>query len=181
MSLSPVKCKILETMLLNEKPAKATEISKECQSDFKPVMMHLLGLAKMGFIASPAKGLYIITTKGKETLGIPETTAENAKQLLSKTPTEKAFHFYAEVGKPLNLSACGLKDFLEKTQSVDLASLEFHFCRRDFENWFTSIGDAELAKKMALLRATGILGEPLRAKLKEIVENRYTALSALTA
>ncbi len=180
MSLSLVKCKILEAMLLNEKPAKATEIAKECGSDFKPVMMHLLGLAKMGYITSPTKSLYIITQKGKEALNIPETTNENAKQLLAQTPTQKEFHFYAEIGKPLNLCANSLKDFSEKTQTVDTTSLDFHLHRGDFEKWFTSIGDAELAKKMALLKATGILGEPLRAKLKEIVENRYTALSTLT-
>ncbi len=180
MSLSPVKCKILETMLLNEKPAKATEIAMECKSDFKHVIMHLLGLVKMGYITSPAKSLYIISSKGKETLGIPETTRECAKQLLDPTPVEKAFHFYAEVDKPLNLLACGLKDFSEKTQIVDTTSLEFHLCRGDFEKWFNSLGDAELAKKMALLKTTGILGEPLRAKLKEIVDNRCIALSMLT-
>ena len=168
-------------MLLNERPAKATEIAKECGNDFKPVMMHLLGLVKMGYVSSPTKGLYIITSKGKAPLGIPETTDECAKQLLSQTPAEKEFHFYAEVHKPLNLSANGLKDFSEKTQTVNSTSLEFHLCRGDFEKWFISLGDAELAKKMALLKTTGILGEPLRAKLKEIVENRFTALSMLTS
>jgi predicted transcriptional regulator len=181
MSLSLVKCKILETMLLNEKPAKATEIAKECRSNFKPVMMHLLGLAKMGYIASPSKSLYIITMKGKEALGLPETTIECAKQLLAQTTTEKAFHFYAKMDKPLNLFANSLKDFSEKTQTVDSTSLEFHLCRGDFEKWFISLGDAELAKKMALLKTTGILGEPLRAKLKEILDTRCIALSMLTS
>jgi hypothetical protein len=181
MSLSPVKCKILETMFLNEKPAKATEIAKECRSDFKPVMMHLLGLAKMGYVTSPSKSLYVITLKGKEALSIPETTSENAKQLLAQTPTEKEFHFYAEVDKPLNLFANSLKDFSEKTQTVDSASLEFHLCRGDFEKWFTSLGDVELAKKMALLKAAGILGEPLRVKLKEILDTRCMELSLLTS
>ncbi len=181
MSLSTVKCKILETMLLNEKPAKATEIAKECKSEFKPVMGHLFGLLKAGYVNSPTKGLYMITPKGKGALGIPETTKECAEQLISATTPEKAFHFYAELDKPLNLYANGVKDFMEKSQTVDLASLEFHICRRDFENWFTSIGDADLAKKMALLRATGILGEPLRARLKEIVETRYAELSTMTS
>ncbi len=181
MSLSPVKSKILETMLLNEKPEKAVEIANECQSNFKPVMGHLFGLLKAGYVNSPTKGLYMITTKGKIALGIPATTKECAQQLISPTAPGEAFHFYSELDKPLNLYANGLKDFKEKTQTVDLASLEFHICRRDFENWFTSIGDAELAKKMTLLRATGILGEPLRAKLNEIVETRYTALSTLVS
>jgi hypothetical protein len=168
-------------MLLNEKPTKATEIAKECQSDFKPVMMHLLGLAKMGYIASPAKSLYVITMKGKEAIGIPETTRELAKQLLSQTPTENEFHFYEEMDKPLNLFANSLNDFSEKIQNVSATSLEFHLHRRDFEKWFASLGDAELAEKMALLKTTGILGEPLRTKMKEIVENHCMALSKLTS
>ncbi len=181
MSLSPVKYKILETMLLNEKPAKATEIAKENGSDFKPVMMHLLGLAKMGYISSPTKALYAITSKGKEVIGVPETAKESAKQLLSQTSAENEFHFYEEMDKPLNLYANGLKDFSEKVQAVVVSSLEFHLSRGDFENWFKNLGDVELAKKMALLKATGIIGEPLRAKLREIVEDRCVALSMLAS
>jgi hypothetical protein len=168
-------------MLLNGKPAKATEIAKECKSDFKPVMGHLFGLLKTGYITIPTKGFYIITQKGKVALGIPETTKECAKELLSPTSNEKAFLFYAAVHKPLNVFACGLKEFAEKTRTVETTSLEFHLCRGDFEKWFTSLGDAELAKKMELLKAAEILGEPLRAKLVEIVENRCSALSTLTS
>jgi hypothetical protein len=180
MSLSPVKCKILETLLLNEKPEKTQEIANEIGSEFKPVNMHLIGLTKAGYTALPTKGQYIITQKGKEALGITATSKECAKQILNQTPPEKAFHFYAAVHKPLNLYANGLKDFAEKTQTVDVASLDFHLSRGDFERWFISLGDAELAKKMALLKTKGIQGEQLKAKLREIAEKRCTALSALT-
>jgi hypothetical protein len=180
MSLSPVKCKILEYMLINDKPAKAMQIAKECGNDFRPVMMHLIGLTRMGYTASPTKGQYVITQKGKETLGIPETSKECAKEILAEKPREKAFHFYTAMDKPLSLFAYGLRDFSEKIQTVDAPSLDFHLCRGDFEKWFASLGDAELARKMALLKETGILGEQLRAKLKEIVENRCIALSTLT-
>jgi len=179
MSLSPAKYKILESMLLNERPTKATQIAKECGNDFKPVMMHLIWLTRNGYTASPTKGLYTISQKGKEALGVWETSKECAKQLLTKASNEDAFHFYIGMDKPLNLFACGFKDFLEKIQAVDSTSLEFHVNRGDFENWFISLGDAEIAKKMTLLKATGIRGDPLRAKLKEIVENRITELSAL--
>jgi len=179
MSLSPVKCKILETLLLNEKPAKAQEIAKEVGSDFKPVNMHLIGLTKAGYTALPQKGQYVITQKGKETLGIPETTVECAKQILAQTPHEKAFHFYTAINKPSSLYAHGLKDFAEKAQTVDVAALDFHLSRGDFEKWFASLGDTELAKKMALLKTCGIHGEALRAKLKELVDSRCFALSKL--
>ena len=89
MSLSVVKQEILETLLLQEKPLKAVEIAKENKKEFPPTMMHLLGLARMGFVASPEKGLYMITVKGKEVLGLPETTKEKATKRKSKIFNEE--------------------------------------------------------------------------------------------
>jgi len=180
MSLSSVKCKLLEHMLLNDKPARAAQIAKECGNEFKPVMMHLIGLTRNGYVTSPEKGQYVITPKGKKALGVPETTKECAKTLLSQTPQEKAFHFYTDIGKPLSIYAQGLPEFSDKITKVDASSLEFHFCRGDFEKWFANLGDAELAKKMVLLKETGIRGEQLQTKLLEIVENRCKVLSGLT-
>ncbi len=180
MSLSPVKCKILETMLLNDKPVKAVDVAKDLGNNPKAVNMHLIGLTKTGYTISLTKGQYVLTQKGKEALGIPETSKECAKQILAQTPREKAFHFYTAMHKPLNVFACGLRDFSEKIGTIDAASLEFHLQRGDFEKWFTTIGDIELAKKMALLKATGIKGDQLKTKLKEIVDNRCMTLSTLT-
>ena len=179
MSLSSLKLKLLEHMLLNSKPERAVYIAKESGNDFKPVMMHLIGLMRMGYIASPEKGRYQITQKGKQALGLPETTQECAKQLLSKTPQEKAFHFYADIEKPLNAYAHGLPEFSEKLTKIDTASIEFHLYRGDFQKWFSSLGDIELAKKMALLKKTGIHAEKLRTKLQEIIENRCQSLLTL--
>ena len=180
MSLSPVKRKILEHMLLNDKPARATQIAKESGNEFPTAMMHILDLTRKGYAASPDKGQYAITEKGKKILGIPETTKENAKALLAHTPREKAFHFYTAIEKPLNVCAYGLQDFLDKIQKVNAESLEFHVCRGDLESWFTCLGDAELAKKMSLLKEKKLCGEELRRKLHAIVENRCIALSAMT-
>lgn len=179
MSLSPAKCKVLESMLLNERPAKATQIAKECGTDFRPVMMHLIWLGRKGYVDSPTKGLYVITQNGKEALGLPQNSKDCGKKLLARLSNEDAFHFYLNLDKPTDLFAFGLKDFSEKLQDVDTASLDFHLYRGDFENWFKCLGDAELAKKMSLLKGTGILGEPLRARLKEIVGDRITALVAV--
>jgi hypothetical protein len=180
MSLSSLKLKLLEHMLLNDKPERAVQIAKGSGNDFKPVMMHLIGLARMGFITSPEKGQYKITSKGKNALGIPETTQECAKQLLSKTLQEKTFHFYADIEKPLGIYAHGLPDFSEKLTKIDIDSIEFHLYRDDFQKWSSALGDTELAKKMALLKETGIHGEQLRTKLHEIIENRCQALSTIT-
>lgn len=180
MSLSPVKLKLLESMLLREKPAKAAEIAKDSGNEFKPTMMHLLDLTRKGYAFSPEKGQFVITEKGKKIIGIPETTSEKAKALLAHTPHEKAFHFYKAMEKPLNVYANGLQDFLEKINKVDTESLEFHVCRGDIEAWFACLGDEELAKKMALLKEKKLCGEELRSKLHAVVENRCIALSAMT-
>ncbi len=57
MSISPVKRLILETMWVIDKPSKATDIAKETGVSFPSVMMHIIGLTRMGFIASPEKDI----------------------------------------------------------------------------------------------------------------------------
>jgi hypothetical protein len=179
MSLPPIKREILETMLLHDKPARAVQIAKESGKKFPPVMMHLIGLTRMGYAYSPEKGQYTITEKGKEALGIPEINKENARAILVPTPHEKAFHFYAGIGNPLSLYAHGLQDFCDKILKLSVNSIEFHVNHGDFEAWFTGLGDAELARKTALLKEKKMTGEELRRKLHEIVENRCKVLTEL--
>jgi len=179
MSLSTIKQEILETMLLHERPMKAVEIANETKEKFPPVMMHLLGLARMGYVSIPEKGLYIIAEKGKEALGLPEINKEKATAILAYSPHDAAFHFYAGIGKPLNLHAHNLRDFANKVEKADLASIEFHIERGDFEAWFNGLGDVELAKKVALLKQRKVVGEDLRVQLHEIVKQRYIALAKL--
>ena len=175
MSLSPIKCNVLETMLLRDKPARAAQIAEEIGQKFPPVMMHLIGLARMGYVCSPEKGLYTITERGKKALGIPGIGKETAKAILADT-RDKAFHFYADIGKPLNCCAKSLEDFCSKIQKISVDSIEFHLNRGDFESWFVGLGDLELAKKTALLKKKKLAGEELRTRLHEIVENRCIVL-----
>ena len=179
MSLLPAKQEILEIMLLNEKPAKATEIANESKKEFRPVMMHILWLARNGYVSSPEKGLYVITEKGKEALGLPVINKEKATAILAYSPHDKAFHFYADIGKPLDLHAHNLRDFANKVEKADIASIEFHTKRGDFEAWFIGLGDVELAKKVALLKQRNVVGEDLRKQLREIGEQRYITLAKL--
>lgn len=178
MRLSPVKLEILETMLLLDKPMKATRIAEAAGQKFPPVMMHLLGLVRMGYVDSPEKSLYIIAANGKKALGIPEISKVTAKAILADAPQDKAFHFYLCIGKPLDCYAHSLPDFCYKILKISAASLEFHLNHGDFENWFTSLGDFELARKIALLKEKKLTGEELRSKLYEIAENRRTVLAA---
>jgi len=179
MNLSPVKQEILEAMFLYERPTRAVEIAKETEKKFPPVMMHLLGLKKMGYVSSPEKGEYIITEKGKEALGLLEINKEKATAILAYSPHDKAFSFYADIGKPLNLHAHNLRDFANKVEKADITSIEFHTKRGDFEAWFNGLGDVELAKKAALLKQRNVAGENLRRQLHEIVKQRYIALAKL--
>ena len=177
MSLSPTKYEILETMLLLDKPARATHIAKETGKEFPSVMMHIIGLTRMGYTNSPEKGLYALTEKGKKALGIPEINSDNAKTILADMQQDKSFHFYADVGKPLSLQAHGLQDFCNKIPKVNADSIDFHMNRGDFEAWFAGLGDVELAKKAALLKEKKIVGEELHRRLQEIVKNRCMVLA----
>jgi hypothetical protein len=179
MSLSPVKQEMLETMLLCEKPMKAMEIAQEINKELQPIRGHLLGLIRVGYVSVPEKGQYVITQKGKQALGIPETTKEKAEAILAYAPHDKAFSFYVAVDKPLSLHAHTLRDFANKLEKADVASLEFHTQRGDFEAWFKGLGDEELAKKTALLRQKKVVGEDLRKQLRQIVEQRYLTLAML--
>ena len=179
MSLSLIKQEILESMLLIDKPARATQIAEEAGKEFKPVMMHILGLTRMGYAFSPEKGQYTIAEKGKQALGLPKITPEDARAIIAQTPPNKAFHFYFDIGKPSNLYATSLQDFSSKILKVDVDSIDFHLNRGDFEAWFKGMGDFELAKKVELLKRKKITGIELCKRLRELVENRRLALTAL--
>jgi hypothetical protein len=177
MSLSPVKYEVLKTMLLLDKPERATHIAKEAGREFPSIMMHIIGLTRMGYTTSPEKGLYTLTEKGKKALGVPEINRDNARAILAHMSQDKSFHFYASTGKPLNLHAYSLQDFRDKILKVDADSIDFHMNRGDFEAWFVGLGDVELAKKTALLKEKKMAGEEPRRRLHEIVENRCTVLA----
>jgi predicted transcriptional regulator len=177
MSLAPTKYEILKAMLKQDKPLKAAQIAGEIGKDFRSVQMHIIGLTRMGYAESPEKGQYIITEKGKKALVVSEINPENAKTILASVPQDKSFHFYANVGKPLSLRAYGLQDFGAKILKIDVESIEFHMNRGDFEAWFTSLGDAELAKETGLLKEKSMTGEDLRKGLHDIVENRFRVLT----
>ncbi len=179
MSVSPVKRLILETIWGLDKPVKANDLSKETRLSFPTVMMHIIGLTRMGYLKQLEKGVYVITEKGKKTLGFPEIDKEKAEGILAYLPIEKSFHFYVDIGKPLNVHAASLQDFCDKILKIDLNSVEFHTHRGDFEAWFMDLGDIELARKTLLIKEQKIFGEELRNRLYEIVKNRCEKLAKI--
>jgi len=60
-----------------------------------------------------------------------------------------------------------------------LNSIEFHLRRGDFEAWITELGDAELARKISLIKKQRVVGEELRKKLCETVQKRIEELTKI--
>lgn len=177
VDLSPAKIEILEQLLLNEMPVKAAKIAKDLGKEAPATQMHLIGLVRMGLAVSPSKGQYVISTNGKQAVGLPEITKEKAHEILAHLPREKAFHFYEAIDKPLNVYANSLTDFYQKMGTVSINSVKFHFERGDFEAWFKSLGDLELAKKIALQKRTMLPKEELCNHILPMVKNRCIELS----
>ncbi len=120
MELSPTKREILEALLIQEKPVKAAQLAKEMGKEFPATQMHLIGLTRMGYAQSPQKGNYSISLNGKKALELPEVTKEKALTILASTPSEKAFHFYMGIDKPLNVQVHDLLEFCDKLNQITL-------------------------------------------------------------
>jgi hypothetical protein len=179
MSLSPTKYEILETMLLYESPLRAIQVAEEIRKEFPSVIMHIIGLTRMGYTKFLEKGHFRITEEGKKALGVPKIDREDARTILAQVQQSKSFHFYASLGKPLSLRASSLQDFCDNIEKVNVDSIEFHVNRGDFEAWFAGLGDVELAKKAALLKEKKMVGEELRLRLYEIVDKRRILLASM--
>ncbi len=177
MDLSLAKTEVLEALLVQVEPVRGAQIAKELNKEFPAVQMHLIGLVKMGYAASPQKGYYLISENGKKALGLEETTKDKAKKIVSQVSEDKAFHFYEDIGKPLHLYAHDLLEFCDKVNKMQAESVKFHVDRGDFEAWFKSLGDDELVLKTSLLKNKKLTVDELRSKLLKIAESRCSELS----
>ena len=177
--MSPAKRKVLYAFLSHDSPVKPIQISKEIGVKFPSVMMHIIGLTRMGYLVCPEKGFYSITAEGKRCLGLSEMTKELARKLLVGDLSDRGFHFYLSLGEPLDVKAHNLQTFSRLLKTVPLASIVFHLSRGDFKAWFEGIGDLELAKKVVLLREENYCGELLRRKLQVLTVNRIKDLAKI--
>jgi len=180
MSGSQIRKKILEILWKAEEPMQSREMAKKMGINLRSSTMHLLRLMKAGYVSTPKKGYYAITEKGKEEIGLPRIDKTQALAVLSPVPIEKAFHFHTGINQYLGIYANSLNDFLEKIQTIDLKSIEFHIPRGDFEFWFHDLGDQELTKRIALISKMGFSGEELRKKVYETIKDRYEELTILS-
>jgi alpha-amylase len=91
----------------------------------------------------------------------------------------RAFQFWLDEYKVLNIKAMGLKEFTEVIKTIDRRSIEYHSKRGDFENWIEGcFGDPVLARA---LKDTGsrLQGEDLRKAMVEILEKRVRELERI--
>jgi alpha-amylase len=103
---------------------------------------------------------------------------ENAAKILRTVPREKAFYFFTSIGNYTGESAASLKEFMEKINSVNLKSLEFHLQRGDFEKWINEVlEDKKLAEEIAKLKKASLTGDGLRHQLYILVWRRYQQLT----
>jgi len=176
MSMVEAKMKILEALWEAGTPMKSKDVAQKVGLGVAAATMHLLGLKKSGHVYAPQHGLYAVTERGKEAIGLPKTDRTHATKILSHLPTDKAFHFYTGVHQYAHVIAHSLAEFADKLQKIDVKSVEFHIPRKDFEHWVYSLGDVELAKRLGLIRDMRLHGEDLRTRVYEAVKHRFEEL-----
>ena len=177
LSLSPAKKEVLRAFLNHEKPVKPIQISKEMEKKFPSVMMHILGLIRMGYLVSPIKGYYEMTIEGKRYLGVPEISKKFARDLLIGKFSGNIFNFYLALHEPIDLKAYNLQSLVSAIKTAPIQSIEFHIRRGDFKVWLQGIGDLDLANKIELLENSNLSGELLRQELHVTIFNRCIVLA----
>jgi predicted transcriptional regulator len=127
------------------------------------VLQKITELAKTDLVKKVGNG-YGITEKGRNALKAYVTVPENME-----------FHFYTGIAQPTTLSAKTLKEFCEQLKQIDIASIEFHLYREDFENWIrNATADKPYAEELSKIRNEKLHGEKLREKLVRTTEARYS-------
>jgi len=179
MSEGKIRGKILVELWAAEKPMTLQGLAEKVGLISSSTMGYLLGLIKANYVSVPQKHYYTITNIGKQAIGLPLVDKDLAQNILGSLFLEEAFHFYYDLDQHSGVHADSLNDFVDKIQTVDLKSIEFHFPRSDFELWIRSLGDIELSKKLGLLRLRNLSGENLRKEICETVKCRCEELAKL--
>jgi predicted transcriptional regulator len=179
MSLGDEKMRILELLWAEGQPMTLKDVAQKCGLKVAATNMHLLGLKRAGHVITPKHGYYAITESGKDALGLPKVDKALASKILSHVSTDKAFHFYTGIHQYTHVIAHDLAEFTDKVQKIDVKAIEFHIPRKDIEHWIQSLGDTELAKRLAWIRSMRAHGEDLRTRVYETVKHRLDELKRI--
>ena len=103
-------------------------------------------------------------------------TNQDASNILSNVPKEKAFFFCTTEGVYTKVSAISLQDFAAKLDGIEVSSILFHYPRGDFQAWIRdTLKDAVLAGRLCFIERE-ISGEQLRKELLKMVQTRISEL-----
>ena len=101
---------------------------------------------------------------------------EEIDSILSNAPMEKSFRFQTAEGQDTKVTAFSLEDFSEKLLQIDVASIDFHYPRGDFQTWTRDVvKDNELADRLCYIKKEDS-GEKLRKDVLKIVQKRILEL-----
>ncbi len=96
--------------------------------------------------------------------------------ILSKVPMDKVFRFQRAEGQDTYITAVGMEDFAKKLKQIEVASIDFHYPRGDFQKWVSEVlKDNELANRLCYIKKEDS-GEKLRKDILKIVQNRILEL-----
>lgn len=100
-----------------------------------------------------------------------------ATRILRKLPRENAFYFFTSIGNYTGKYASSLEEFVKKIQEVNVKSLQFHLCRRDFEKWAAqTLEDEELANQIQELQKNHPCEDVLQDQFYSVISKRYGEL-----
>ncbi|MFA5364239.1 MAG: DUF5752 family protein [Candidatus Bathyarchaeia archaeon] len=177
MSESKIRGKILIRLWVKAKPMTLQEISEKVGLDPSSILDYLFGLINADYVCVPTENCYELTSLGKQAIGMPKMDQTLAATILQTVPIEKAFQFYNGLDQNTGIYADSLESFIEKIQTIENQSIEFHIPRKDFECWINStLGDVELSKRMELIRSMNLTGENLRNEVYHAAKARYEEL-----
>lgn len=110
-----------------------------------------------------------------------ELSKEDAARVLGPVPSDKAFYFYSDVGRPVGKSSKSLVEFSQVLVEVDPSVVRFHLERGDFERWLKMLGDPVLADRFAALRGSSKPPAELRGEVSSDVKSRVDRLQKIAS
>lgn len=99
-----------------------------------------------------------------------EMLTARTKDLETAREPLPGFFFYSEEQKNTGYSAHSIKEFSEAIRNVSLQSIEFHFKRKDFENWLNYVGQKNLAQQFEALQESMKTGDELRQSMINLLD-----------
>jgi hypothetical protein len=106
-------------------------------------------------------------------------TSSSSARTFRTVSRENAFYFFTSVGNYTGQRAMSLEEFAQKIREVEIASLEFHLYRGDFEKWSDKVlEDNILTKRIAAVKLLEPVGNALRDQLDFTVTKRLEELKS---